>query len=245
MTSPQSTTLTFGEMRKAIRRELAFSVDATLSTQDESRVERILKEAISEMVVAKHNWTWLSQALEFTTASGQRAYALPWYFGGLAQITYTPSSSSPCLSVQLIDTELMDRLDQESPTASGDPTKATVRINSAHSAWEIVFWPTPNAARAMTARIRSVFRSPGGDDDSFYAGSQYDPLLLQACRYTARMDRRIEDARDRERYQAALADAIRIDRNSRPALLGTLGINGDNELLGSERPLYYDDQLIV
>lgn len=245
MTSPQNTSLTFGEMRAAIRRELAFSVDATLSTQDEARVERVLKEAISEMVIAKHNWSWLGQAYEFTTAADQQSYALPWYFGGLAQITYTPSSSSPCLSIQLIDTEMMERLEQESPTATGDPIKATVRINAAQNAWEIVFWPTPNAARSMTARIRSVFRKPGGDDDSFFAGSQYDPLLLQACRYTARMDRRIEDGRDRERYMSALSDAIRIDRDSRPALLGTLGINGTTELLGSERPLYYDDQLIV
>lgn len=243
--SPQNTSLTFAEMRTAVRRELALSPVGTLSSTDSERVNRVVTEALTEYVAARHDWSWLSQSMTITLTPGTGTYILPWYYSALTQIVYAASSDSPCLSIKLVDPATMDRLCRDT-TASGDPVYATVDPGPESGRWSIRLWPTPSSVRTMTVRFRASVRRPANDDDSFFAGPAYDAMILAACRYAARVDRRIEEPRDAERYARAMSDAIAIDDQARPRLVGTLGINGDDGYQqSSNRPLYYNDQLIV
>lgn len=243
---PQDTSLTYREMRAAIRRELALAPEGDLSTLDQQRVDRVLTEALRDYIGSKYNWHWLTQTTAIVTASGTDAYPLPFFYAGIEQIAYGPANDSPCLGIRVVTPEHMDQLRSGTPSVTGDPAYATTIPGEQSGEWKIQLWPTPGSVRTLTLRFRATLRRPGPDDHSFFAGPAYDSLVLTACRYAARMDRRIDPQGADQRYAEALGDAIRIDKLAEPRLMGTLGINGAVEPARQiNRPLYWNDELIV
>jgi hypothetical protein len=164
-------------------------------------------------------------------------YYMPDGFYGQMLSYFTYEKDGPLVKIDTVGEHVI-RDNHAGAEASGDPFMSALRplpaladlTDDANPRWEVIFYPTPESDDYVTGRCRIFPQKLVNDDDRHAAGFQFDDAVLKAC--LAEAERQREDATSTEKqqqYQIALAQAVRMDRSSKPRFMGYNGDYSDGQ----------------
>jgi hypothetical protein len=216
------------------------AADVPVDAYDLDLCKRMVNDGYRRFINANPKWNFLTPRFTLTFVAGQAEYDMPDGFAGslLAPFTY-PNTDSPAIAIGTT-TEQMIRQWNSGGVVSGDPQfvaffpiAATTTTNAAR--WKAIFWPTPSAVYVVTARARLYPDKLVNLTDRHICGFQHDEAVLAAV--LAEAERTVNDniGNQAANFSAALAAAVRIDREAAPKRIGSYGDRSDDRM-GWQRP---------
>lgn len=160
-----------------------------------------------------HEWSWMRPVRTFTTTADFSTYQLPSNFGGIeGEITY---AANQALRVIRIRGENYIRELQTTQTTSGIPEFAAVRtlnVGNTGQRYELILWPTPNAAYDLTFRFNLNPDALSAANDYALGGPALAETILQSCRAAA--DRIFNDnvGAEQQLFIERLKSSVSLDR---------------------------------
>lgn len=166
-----------------------------------------------------YEWSFLRPITTLTTVAGTSAYDLPDDYGAhFGRLTYPAGSSTFYPPIPIISEEML-RSRAANLSTSSHPKVAAVRPKAYDATtgqrWEILFWPTPNAAYTLSYRYQA---NPSALSDSLpYAlgGMKHAETILESCLAVA--ESRMDDAvttQHQARFKSCLAMSVAQDRRN-------------------------------
>lgn len=175
-----------------------------------------------------YDWTFRRRYATLSFESGEYVYAMPQDFGGFrTTFTFDASSGYPPIT-ERSEGELMEL--RSYGTHSGYPQYFAVRSGkyepSAGQTYEVVVWPTPDAASTVYYSYYYMPPMMSNDADLPMAGAEHAETILRFCLAAAE-----EEADENQGVHAAsamqlFADSVRVDKLREPRNLGPMNNYG-------------------
>jgi hypothetical protein len=163
-------------------------------TDDLARVNQSIDSGLRQVYwpalvlgeASAHEWSWMRPVWTFTTSADYGAYQLPADFGGIeGEITFSVNQAYRV--IRIVGENYIRQL-QQGVTSSGVPRYAAVRAYDSGLSgqrYELILWPTPDAAYDLTARININPDALASDNDYALGGPALAETILQSCRAAA------------------------------------------------------------
>jgi hypothetical protein len=163
-------------------------------TADLARVNRAIDSGLRNVYwpalvlgeASAHEWSWMRPVRTFTTSADYWSYQLWADLGGIeGELTFAAGQSYRVIHIR---GENYVRQLQQTNAGSGIPRYAAVRgYDSGLSGqrYELILWPTPDAAYDLTARININPDALASDNDYALGGPALAETILQSCRAAA------------------------------------------------------------
>lgn len=228
-----------------------FGIRSGFSTDQTDDIEECIKDGLHD-VYAAHSWSFFRPVEEITTVSGTAAYNLPAACEAIeGDLHYDPGESDFYPPVEQRHDSQIRHLQQDADATDTDrPLYFSVRNTefdpTIGSRRQIVLYPTPDDAYALSARMK--LRPTMIDSTSQFpiGGESISQLIVEACLAAAERNYDEEAKQHTRRFMEMLPLAIQADQEmtspttlgpdsprdtsqnaySRAALCGTLTLDG-------------------
>ena len=230
--------LSYPDLREKVGFYQGYGRDTTLWTTPQSDdVEDLLDSGYRQVLtppllqgqIRPHTWRFLRPTSQIVTVADKDDYDLPDDFAQMdGNLIYVSNTTRGRVT---ITSESAIRLNRSSDaTSSGVPYLAATRPKRSDAAsgqrFEIMFWPTPDAAYTLQYRYAVQVNRLTTNNPWPLGGAQMAELLLESCLAIA--EHRMDDSvtgHHQARFKELLAAAI--DREARATAAETVGYNGD------------------
>lgn len=232
-----SLSLTYSELAKEVGHFLGYgSDDSVWSSEQSDDVDRIVQSGYRQFLNPPllpgmqviHQWSFLRPVTTLDTVADQADYDLPDNFGGMdGCLTYDDNNAYP--DIKIVGENQIRSARSGTSSMSGRPYLAAVRYKQ-HSGtpgqrWEIMFYPTPDAAYTLSYRYRALRNKLTDSSPYPLGGADHAETILESCLAIA--ERRKDDAIGLHdgAFKERLAASIAMDGSI--ARADSLGYNGD------------------
>lgn len=196
------------------------------SGTDLADAKEIVNDAYSRFLGAR-DWTFLTQEDQIITDTNTWVYELPDDFGALAgAINYDKDDSYLPLEERPIEWIRKQRSLVEYSQFPEYYAIRSVYNKDFGTKWEIMFYPTPDAAYSLWYLYKISPVKLEDDNDLPIGGSEYSGLIKQLCLAEAESSMDETSGVQEAKAGVLLADAIKKDVRLRPHKLGYFG-NGE------------------
>jgi hypothetical protein len=221
------------------------------STHDRDLLFRLVNDGYRRFLSANPQWHFLTPLFDITfdpTGLGAQCvedeawrYYMPDGFTGSFVNPFTYPEGGPAISMDRVSEGVIREL-RASGDSDGDPSMFAIRPIeqtstplSTSPGWEVIFWPTPGTVYIVTARARIFPNKMTATTDKHAAGYQHDFVILAAAMAEAERQRKNIVGQMEENYRIAIAEALKMDSDSRPRKIGDYG---DKSETGGRVPGY-------
>lgn len=221
--STTALSVTYTSLRREIGRYLGIGRDTADWTADEiTDVNDIIKSGLRRFywptVESKviHQWSFLTPVSTLNLTVGTSVYSLPPDFGGMATgLTY--GSDTRKRRVEIATEEHIRSLYSGSSGILSAPVLYAIRAKpfteGGETSYEIVLYPSPDAAYVLTYRYSVIPGSIGSGSAYPHGGSQHAETIRAACLAAAEETLNDEIGIHGKRFQECLMSSIQTDRN--------------------------------
>ena len=220
-TAESTLALKLSELQTQVSDFLNLGLAVPTNTDDLARVNAAIESGLRSVYwpdvlpgeSRAHEWAWMRPVRTFQTSADFDTYQLPSDFGGIeGEITYATNQAYRVIHVR---GENYIRRMQQGGTASGIPRYAAVRalnVGVGGQRYELVLWPTPDAAYDLTFRYNINPDALSAANDYALGGPSLAETILQACRAAA--DRMFNDnvGAEHQMFIERLKTSITLDR---------------------------------
>lgn len=214
---------------------------ASMNAKQQARVDESLSSGLRNFYIPSmkgglppHEWTFLKPVISISLIATDYDYDLPDNFISFdpgARVTYASSDNADCPIQETSEGRIRTLRQSQTITLSGAPKYWAVRPKagtptgtSAGQRHEIIFFPTPEQAYTVSARVK-IAADVMTDTQSYpYGGMQHAETLLASC--FAAFERLYNDNQTKwqDIFTERLLASIQADQQNAPA---SLGYNGD------------------
>ena len=219
---------TFSDLYSAV---ISFLGTDSSSSDDIQQAKNIVHDAYRRFLNA-HQWSFLYPEAQLITVSGQHTYELPEDFMEMAgTFKFDSNTAYPPLLQRDLDW-IRDARASIDYTSYPEyfALKPSAYSKEVGQKWEVIFYPTPNAAYTLFYRYRISPPKLENDTDYPVGGPDVAIVLKQLCLAEAESAMDEESGIQEGKAAALLADAIRNDNRKRPH---SLGFFGDGEVFNN------------
>lgn len=218
-----------GMTYSALREEVAFFLGYTRNSDDWQEAELAAINRVIEGGLRRfynppplpreaygHEWSFLFPLTSMATVASTSAYDLPADFAMVqGDLTFAPGANVLYRPIPVVsEHEVRCRLAAHNET--GRPEIAAIRPKAANygagTSYEIVFWPTPDAAYTLYYRYRIGILSLTATEGYPPGGAEHAQTILEAC--LAEAESRLDDTEGvhTKRFWECLAASVSHDR---------------------------------
>jgi len=238
--------LTFSDVYKKVSEFLGLGSSPT--GEDLTKVKDIVYRGYRQFLFPIHPvtgrgyiWSFRRKVGTLVTEAGKWVYELPEDFSYFeTKLTLIQDGNYPNPEYTSVS-RIYEKRTADNTTSY--PQYYGVRTGDYHpqtgQVYEIVFWPTPNAAYNYTYNYVFVPEKPANDDDVFIGGPEASECILEMALAVAEVQEDDTVGIHNQQAQALLAKLIRSDEKLAPS---SVGMNTDPSITdswpGIQRPEY-------
>lgn len=240
--------LSYTDLMEEVRQFIGYP--ETMTADQTAEVDRYVQSGLRQFyyppavqgVEAAYEWSFLKPTTAITTEAADGAMDLPTDFGRMVgDMHFSPTVY--CIPVVIVSEARMQLLLQHSVT-TGRPQYASIRYKAEFGnhgqTQEVVFWPIPDAAYALTYRYEAFSGRISATNPSPLGGMRHAELITESCLAIAEQRANDEKGLHTERFISLLAAGIAMDRKGGARFFGQMG-GGDVDVVprrGSSRASY-------
>jgi len=222
--------LTWTELKQIVGRFLGWK-ESGWSSDQTTRIERIVESAYREMLVPPNGYVWSFLAPATTlnvTVAGGSTYNAPADFGGFCDVPTIQTTSTLYPPLEVTGEGRIRALAAASNT-TGAPAMIAVRPKAGQTVeqpWQFLIWPTPDGNYTLAYRY-NVNPDFSATKPHPLGGAEVAALLKELCLAVA--DRDENDTVGAHAVVAQELMAATIQQDARRHAPRSLGYNGEGE----------------
>lgn len=245
--------VTYDLLLKRMGNELQVGWDYNLwSIEDRRKVDMLIHQGLRTFLSPPplprerfaHEWSFLRPVTTITTAADTSVYGLPSDFAAMdGPFTFAPDDNVLWRAIEMVG-EHQIRLMLSEDTATSRPRFAAIRprpyTGAQKTSYEIIFYPTPDAAYTLTYRYRVNIAALSSSKPYPPGAQPHAETILEACLAAAERFRDGKDGVHTGRFQEMLMASVSADRRaSCPDFLGYNRDGSDGYMEGHPRDYHY------
>ena len=216
--------LTFEDLYNRVAKFLGTYGSSGPSGANLTDAQDIVNDAYTQFITA-HDWTFLKPSQQLTTITGQHIYGLPDdFYHMLTDLQFGAGTSYPPVQEVSVDAVMEMRSIE---TVSSWPTYYAIRPTAydkeVGQSWEILFYPTCDAAYTLNFRYRILTDKLENADDIPIGGAEHTQLLRQMSLAEAELQKEKTIGPQGQQAANQLQGAVNQDSKRNPHRLGYNG----------------------